>query len=47
MMQAQQAQQEQATQSVNPQALLEGLTDEQLAVVQEHPEMLENVMSGA
>ena len=47
MMQEQAMAQQQATQEVNPQALLEGLTEEQLAVVQEHPEMLENVMSGA
>ena len=43
---AQQATQATQAQEVNPQALLEGLSDEQLAVVQQHPEILENVMSG-
>lgn len=36
-----------APQGVDPTALLDSLSPEQLAVVQEHPEMLQNAMAGA
>jgi hypothetical protein len=41
------AQQQAQQQAVDPNALLENLTPEELAVVQEHPEMLENAMASA